>query len=245
MKKQLLTLVVALGLIAVASQAALITVGSTVVDGKTFTLAYDDVSSSATGGSGTSADGLKWYSLRVYCSDSTVKMAAFDATFKTAAGKLSNINPEDPDDNSGSGTGFYPTAFNNNNSAIGDFGFDLLSDSQLNWSATAGSAINAYESDSLLSSGLGFSTAKSPTNITGVGSGFNLARVAFTAGNDITALINGVYNAQGTLTAGSGVNIAFNTGGANKMANIPVTIPEPMTLALVAFGGLAMLRRRK
>ena len=244
MKKQLLTLVVALGLIAVASQAALVTVGSTTVNGYTFTLAYDTVSTNLTNGSATTATGHAWYGLRVYCSDPTVKIAAFDATFRSN-GTLNQVTPLVENEDTGE---MVPTAlvFNDKNGLI-QLPATSRDDTQFTWAPSAGNPISQIESNSILSSGLGFAVRQDLTAVAGVADlGFNIARVAFTSGNDISSLISGVYNAQGTLTAGSGVNLAFNTGvGANQMANIAVNIPEPMTLALVAFGGLAMLRRRK
>ncbi len=89
-----------------------------------------------------------------------------------------------------------------------------------------------------------------PTNFLGVAGGFTNKQLNFASGTDVVNLLNlpldGVGSLNGLIGNNTPTNTSVNAQATPKnFAGATVTIPEPVSAALLGFGVLALLRRRR
>lgn len=253
MKKQLLAMVVAIGLVAVASQAAMVVVASGTAEipaaqgggTATFQLAYYDNTTSSSRGYGVNANtpGYHYYglfaSLTVVGNSGgqtyTIDGANLTFTGVTSTSISQKVANKPVLDEEGQPTGEFelvPTLFNDNNAYIAPG--HTTGDSQFSWST-------------------------GQVNLTAGNDGTDVFSAAFAwklpvDGGPARTMPMNVCRVVLKDEAGKGASISGSlamsvNGDLTKNIEIPISgginVPEPATLALVSMGGLALLRRRK
>jgi hypothetical protein len=164
-----------------------------------------------------------------------VGQTAFNATHSTTAGNIAV-------DVAGGPQGFFVYASGGTNTALfDDFIFDNSGPFTMNLSGAGISANTAYD----LTFWAFYGAQARDTTITAAGSttGTTLGPIAFT--NPPTSLADN--SASGTFTSDGSGNLDFSFGAGRPALNgfTISAVPEPSATALLGFGGLALILRRR